>query len=293
MVGLDVRAAADNLTAARAAGVTAIRDVGSPGSVTLQLLSDSEDSQLLVSGRFLAPAGQYYQALHEPVPNEDLVNAALAEVARGARWVKLIGDFRVFTEAGPSSTAEPTYPIADVRRLVDAVHAEGARVATHSTTGHAKSLIEAGVDSIEHGLGLDENDLAALAQRGGAWTPTLCAVTANAPSVDDPERHAQYLQLRERLATLLPLAVKLGVTVMTGTDVVGTIAREVTLLTEFGLEPTAALTAATTAARRFLGLPGLVDGHTVDLVMYHDDPRDTPETLTRPAAIIARGVRIL
>jgi len=154
-------------------------------------------------------------------------------------------------------------------------------------------LIEVGVDSIEHGLGLDENDLAALAERGGAWTPTLCAVTANAPSVDDPERHAQYLQLRERLATLLPLAVKLGVTVMTGTDVVGTIAREVTLLTEFGLEPTAALIAATTAARRYLGLPGLVEGKTADLVTYHDDPRDTPETLTRPAAIIARGMRIL
>lgn len=82
----------------------------------------------------------------------------------------------------------PTYPVAQVRQLVDAVHAAGARVAAHTTTGHVKALIDAGVDSVEHGFGLDADDLAALAARGGAWTPTLCAFTADPPTADEPER---------------------------------------------------------------------------------------------------------
>jgi imidazolonepropionase-like amidohydrolase len=153
-------------------------------------------------------------------------------------------------------------------------------------------LIDAGVDSVEHGFGLDADDLAALAARGGAWTPTLCAFTADPPTVDEPERQERYQRARDRLSHLLPVAADLGVTIMTGTDVVGTVAREVALLTAFGLTPTTALAAASTAARRFLGLAGPTDGRPVDLVSYHADPRDDPDVLTRPAAVIAHGIRI-
>jgi imidazolonepropionase-like amidohydrolase len=290
-VGLGVPAAAANLAAARAAGVTAVRDTGSPGTVTLQLVAD--DSGLLVCGRFLAPQGQYYPSLYEPTPAEDLVAAALAEVAAGAGWVKLVGDFQIMQGAyRPPTDPVPTYPIADVRRLVEAVHAAGARVAAHSTTVHVKALIDAGIDSVEHGTGLDEDDLANLAARGGAWTPTLCAFTAAAPTAEDPERQEHYLRARQRLGQLLPTATNLGVTIMTGSDIVGTVAREVALLAEFGLTPTAALAAASTAARRYLGLAGLAEGQPADLVTYHNDPRDDPNVLTRPVAVVARGVRI-
>jgi len=292
-VGLDVDAAAANLAAAGAAGVTTIRDIGSPRRITLQLLAREGDGGLLVCGRFLAPAGQYYPALYDPVPVEALVDAALAEVAAGARWVKLIGDFAVTLPDGNRTPPVPTYPIAEVGRLVEAVHAAGARVAAHTTTTHVKALIEAGIDSVEHGFGLDADDLATLARRGGAWTPTLCALTAAPPGPDDPERRAERARVQERLPYLLTVAADLGVTVMTGTDIAGTVAAEVALLVQFGLEPSAALAAASTAARRFLGLPAVgTDGQPVDLVTYHEDPRDDPDTLARPAAVVARGVRI-
>jgi imidazolonepropionase-like amidohydrolase len=155
-----------------------------------------------------------------------------------------------------------------------------------------KALIGAGIDSVEHGPGLDGDDLAELRARGGAWTPTLCAVTAEPATADDPERQRRRLEVRERLAWLLPLAANLGVTIMTGTDIAGSVAREVALLARFGLAPAAALAAASTAARRFLGLPGLTEGQPVDLVTYHEDPREDPDVLARPAAVMTRGVRI-
>jgi imidazolonepropionase-like amidohydrolase len=281
-----------NLAAAGAAGITVVRDVGSPAGITLTLPAHGEGTRLLASGRFLAPENQYFSALHDPVPAEALVDAALAEISAGARWVKLVGDFPVLAQADRrSSESLPTYATADVHRLVEAVHEAGARVAVHTNTTFVKELIAAGVDSVEHGDGLDEEDLAALAARGGAWTPTLCA-GLESRSDDDPEHRKRRAQRRERLGYLLPVAADLGVTIMAGTDIVGSIAREVTLMTELGLTPEVALAAASTAAHDFLGVGGLRAGEPADLVGYDDDPRKDPGVLAEPSAIVVQGVRL-
>jgi imidazolonepropionase-like amidohydrolase len=281
-----------NLAAAGAAGITVVRDVGSPGSITLALPPCGDGVRLLAAGRFLAPENQYFSALHVPVPAEALVEAALREISEGARWVKLVGDFPVLGQNDrPSSETLPTYAIADVHRLVEAVHEAGIRVAVHTNTTFVKELIAAGVDSVEHGDGLDEEDLATLAARGGAWTPTLCA-GIEPRSNDDPERRKRRSQRRERLGYLLPLAADLGVTIMAGTDIVGSIAREVTLMTELGLTPEVALAAASTAAHDFLGVGGLRAGELADLVSYNNDPREDPGVLAEPTAIVVQGVRL-
>lgn len=185
----------------------------------------------------------------------------------------------------------PTYGITGTGRLVEAVHDAGARVAVHTTTPFVKELVTAGVDSVEHGDGLDEADLSALAAQGGAWTPTLCAAIDPRPD-DDAERRKRRLQRRERLGHLLPVAADLGVTIMAGTDVVGSIAQEVALMTELGLGPEVALAAASTAAHNFLEVGGLYAGELADLVTYDHDPREDPQVLTQPAAVVVHGVRI-
>ena len=51
-------------------------------------------------------------------------------------------------------------------------------------------------------------------------------------------------------------------------------------------------TAASTAARRFLGFAVPEEGEPADLVSYHGDPRDDPAVLGHPAAVFLRGTRI-
>lgn len=64
-----------------------------------------------------------------------------------------------------------------------------ARVAAYTSTVHVKSLVAAGVDSVEHGYGLDENDLATLVARGGVWTPEPRPVRSRCSrSSDFPQR---------------------------------------------------------------------------------------------------------
>ena len=283
----DAAATAEQLVAWARQGVALVRDVGSPLGVTLEVVTAPGMPALTAAGRFLAPAGRYFpELLVEPVEEDDLVALALAEVERGARWVKVIGDFpRVPGFTDPA----PTYSPAALTRLCAAVHERGARVAVHATMGDATELVAAGVDSVEHGTALDESALQAMAARRVAWTPTLCASFGLA---DDPrtppERRALAAEARERFRVLLPSAVRAGVPVLAGTDAAGSIAREVALMAQLGLDPRDALATATTTPRAFLELPPA----GADVVTYDHDPRDDPEVLLRPTAVVVGGTRL-
>jgi hypothetical protein len=52
-------------------------------------------------------------------------------------------------------------------------------------------LVGIGADSIEHGQALGHSELKALGTRGGAWTPTLCAVLQNRHSPNPAVRTVQ------------------------------------------------------------------------------------------------------
>jgi imidazolonepropionase-like amidohydrolase len=285
-VRLNKDAARANLIAWAQAGVTVVRDVGSPGGVTLEISSGPGLPSLQAAGRFLAPAGRYFpDLLGAPVDEADLVSCALAEISRGARWVKVIADF---PDLAAGTGAEATYPIGSIAQLAAAVHKAGARVAVHSTIPDAGQLVAAGVDSIEHGIGLDEAALEEMARRGTAWTPTIGALLALLNTPDLPPARRQHLhEGRERLMQLLPVAARLGVPVLAGTDVTGSIPREVALLSQMGLEPEHALAAASIWPRRFLGVTA-----TADIVTYHHDPREDPGQLAHPAAVVVGGTRL-
>jgi hypothetical protein len=63
-----------------------VRDVGSPGGVTLEIASAPGMPALQATGRFLAPADRYFpDLLEEPVAEADLVSRALALFGRGRR----------------------------------------------------------------------------------------------------------------------------------------------------------------------------------------------------------------
>ncbi|HEX6394501.1 MAG TPA: hypothetical protein VFZ97_13775 [Acidimicrobiales bacterium] len=165
-VALDLEQARASLVAWAETGVTLIRDVGSPGGLILELSGVEGLPAVRAAGRFLAPPDRYFpELLVEPVGEADLVDSALAEVRRGAAWVKVIADFPhvpTFTDVAP------TYPVELIAQLCQAVHQLGARVAVHATLPGLAPLVAAGVDSIEHGPGLDEQTISDMGGLGVA-----------------------------------------------------------------------------------------------------------------------------
>jgi len=286
-VPLDSPGAEANLERYAQDGVGMVRDAGGIPEVVLSLPRVEGRPFLIAAGRHLAPAGGYFKAVHQPVEPSNLVSVALSEIKTGARWVKLVADFQ-----SPGSSAvlpEPTYALNVVHDLVRATHEAGARVAAHVTTQLVGDLVRAGIDSVEHGTALDKDSVEQMAKRGTAWTPTLCAVLSAGPDAPE-ERRRRAAERRERMRELLPLAVRLGVPVLTGSDVVGSIPREIALLIELGLGPTDALRAATTTAVRYLGTDA--SDAPASVVTFDADPRHDPEALTRPTAVVIGGVRV-
>ena len=261
-----------NLAALQRAGVLAARDVGQPPDAPWL----EQGGRLVAARTLLAPPGRYFPGLSEPTPPERLVDTAVAQVRAGARWVKVVADF-----PGPDGNwfaAPATYPPDTLRAMADAVHAEGGRVAAHTTGTAAADAVLAGADTIEHGPALDEALVEEMARRGTAWVPTLWAATRHVPP-------AMLGPLAERLRPLLALALRLGVPVLAGSDEApaGSLHLEVAALVEIGgLSPEQALRAATTDARRVLELP-VREG---DLVTYAADPREDIGVLAEPLEVV-------
>jgi imidazolonepropionase-like amidohydrolase len=181
-------------------------------------------------------------------------------------------------------------PLAILREAANRVHAAGGRLAVHSQHPAGGAVaVEAGVDSIEHGMGLDPALLPRMAERGIALTPTLAVITASL------QRATQdwYIAGASAHGPLTAAAVEAGVTVLAGTDSRphGTIATEIRAMITAGVSPHEALAAASWTARTYLGLPGLTDGAPADAVVYDADPRTDLTQLTTPRAVIVRGRR--
>jgi imidazolonepropionase-like amidohydrolase len=192
----------------------------------------------------------------------------------------------------------PNYPQEIMNAAVEAAHAAGARVASHAVSrAGTVAAIDAGVDTLEHGCMIDESLLRLMAERGIAWSPTSIIAPYAAEMAEDMGGPAAARGAHEAFANqraMLPVAAKLGVTLLAGTDMLpaGSVWREVALLQQCGVEPRIALAAASTVARAFLREPALDEGAPADLVRYEHDPRNDPELLALPGLVMLGGARI-
>ncbi len=273
-------------------GVLLIADKGSSSDVSLEILDapPTERPIATMAGRIIAPRDGYYPGYGHEVDEEGLVEAVRRAAGGRAEWVKIIGDWPRKGRGTVSNYGETM-----LTKAVDVAHAAGRRVAVHTMAPEGIGpAVVAGVDSIEHGLFLSADDLPSLAERGGAWVPTIIGAEAIIEMLGADSTGGRLLtngvgNVRE----LLPEAERLGVTVLTGTDLAvahGKVAHEAIRLHELGLSKEATLRAVTTAAFDYLGIAhGFSPGMPADAVFFRNDPREDLDTLLRPQLIIRSG----
>lgn len=301
-----LRAAEHNARLLAGAGVRWARDVGAPVAL------DPADGRrramnLVVRGRWrgrrgyphIRAAGTWVTrqgSLPEGLSAEardagELLALALRQLDDGADLVKLYLD-------GPDPAASP-WTAGEVRRVVEAVHARGARVTAHSGRLNGSQVcVEAGVDAVEHGFELDTEVAARMAAGGTALVSTLAVFrswlsfgrTTTLPRFASPEGRARILERQERAIDSVRTAHRAGVAICAGTDFGGGSARanqlawEVESLVDAGLEPWEALGAATWRGGELLGEPDagtLREGGPADVALVHGDPLSDPSALWR------------
>jgi imidazolonepropionase-like amidohydrolase len=270
------------------AGVTLIRAPGLAGEPPDWFGLADDGPRALHAGPWIAQHGQFFDGWGRRPEPADLPAVAAEQAARTG-WAKVVIDWR---------PGDDVMPVDVLREAVTRVHAVGGRLAAH--TQHAAGgvvAVEAGVDTVEHGMGLDPELLPRMAEQGTALTPTLSVITAALARITaDPDGLGRgwYVPGASVHGRLAAAAVEAGVTVLAGTDSRphGAIAHEVRALVAAGVSPHEAIAAASWTARSYLGLPGLVDGAPADAVVFDADPRTDLGQLDKPRAVIVRGKRL-
>ena len=287
---------------ARALGVLLLRDLGEPVGSPVAQLPERDDLPVVIrSGPWLATDQFFPDGRHIPIAPDELVAAVSRLVDEGLSWVKVVADFR---------EPELLFPAPDIAKAVHVAHRAGARVAAHvGSAVAARACIDARVDSIEHAAGgLDDDMIRELADHATAWVPTLSGledtlswargVLADPSGVRQPvvEQATKFKAILEeasgRATDALEAATKHGVRILAGADNGGSCPAEIRLLARYGMSSEAAMAAATTDAREFLGATGLTEGGRADIVTYLDDPRNDLDALDRPAAVLVGGALV-
>jgi imidazolonepropionase-like amidohydrolase len=280
----------------RDVGALLLRDCGSPTDT--RSLDDRDDlPRIIRAGKHLARPKRYAAGFSRELEDEwQLPEAVALEAKRGDGWIKLVGDW---IDRGVGDLA-PLWSDEVLKAAIDTAHAHGARVTAHVFSNDAMpGLINAGIDCIEHGTGLDDDTIELMVEHGTVLVPTLVNIMENFPGIAAaaakyPAYAAHMRDLHDRGPSRIAAAREAGVPIYAGSDAgtmvaPGRIADEVEALKSIGMTPTEALGAACWDARRWLGRPGLDHGASADLVCYSRDPRSSSAVLNQPDLVILRG----
>jgi imidazolonepropionase-like amidohydrolase len=283
-------------------GILTARDVGAPRRLNLRIRDvhrgRTDAPAIVAAGTWLARRDKFPPFVVFVDSAEELRQAAIAEMDAGADLVKIAVDTGRTGE-------EVTFTVGELEPTVNAVHDRGKRVTAHAQGKGAAAAVEAGVDSIEHGFGVD----AATAEKMAGHTtlvPTLSVLESFIGfAVTDGGRYAETKAasavLLEQALAVVRAAKKAGVRIATGSDFgggsvrPGHLAWEVQMLVRAGLEPYEALASATWIGGELLGLEdaGTVhEGGPADLVLVHGDPLSDPGVLWRVWRVYHGGERV-
>ncbi|HJR92974.1 MAG TPA: amidohydrolase family protein, partial [Acidimicrobiia bacterium] len=177
-----------------ARGVTTVRDLGGKEEVTLTLARLVDEGlvagpQIMAAGRVITMTGGHGHWMGIEVDGaEEARKATRRMIKAGARVIKVMATAGMMTSG--QEAGAPQLTVAEMATCAEEAHKAGLPVAAHVESRQgAANAIEAGVDSIEHGHGLDDALLEQMASEGVALVPTIAcdrAITRLGPAAGIP-----------------------------------------------------------------------------------------------------------
>ncbi|WP_031427142.1 metal-dependent hydrolase family protein [Flavimarina sp. Hel_I_48] len=293
------------------AGFTTIRDLGSEGAAYADVaikqsieLGINPGPRMLVAGRAIVASGSYGPSGYnpdmdvilgaQPADGADLIRVTREQIGYGADVIKVYADYRW----GPNKTAMPTFSVDELKTIVETAKSSGRDVVAHASTAEGmRRAILAGVRSIEHGSDATDEVLELMKEHDVALCPTLAATYAITTyrGWDDktqPEPEA-ILKSREFFKKVLKSDVKVVAGGDVGVFAHGENARELVLMSEYGMENNDVLKAATSGNAevfRLSDLGQLKEGFLADIIAVNGNPLTEIKDLFNVGFVMKDGV---
>jgi imidazolonepropionase-like amidohydrolase len=233
--------------------------------------------------------------------------AVRAQIRAGADWIKTFSTGGVYSAMDSPNAVQ--FSLEELTVMVEEADLAGIRgVLAHAENARGiANAVRAGVKSIEHGDGIDDEAIDLMLERDVPIVPTFqISYRMLEPDLVDrgvtpPWAVEKQRALMANLDRNFRHAVERGIRVVMGTDGVRDehLPSELTLMVQHGLSPRGALGAATIEAARLLGLGDdlgtLETGRIADLVLVTGDPFTEPELWSDPARVVAvvQGGRVV
>jgi len=284
-----------------AAGFTTVRDVGNAGNYADSALREAIERgvvpgpTMINAGRIIAPyGGQFHlqpekQDLATPEyafadTHDEMIKAIHENIHYGATVIKIVVDDQKYI-----------YSTEDIRFMVDEAHRDGLKLAAHCwTRAGAHNAAEAGVDSIEHGERITNEDLQ-LAKKNHVVLVGTDFTESAARQNGMPDMHSVFVDRLKR-------AYQIGVTMAFGTDMFvsvpgetrGTLAAEyVDSWVEAGVPAKDTLRAMTINAARLLGVDGdrgtIRPGLAADIIAAPENPLENIQAVRKVSFVMKDG----
>jgi imidazolonepropionase-like amidohydrolase len=229
---------------------------------------------------------------------EEVRKAVRLQIRAGADWIKTFSTGGVYSVMDAPGAVQ--FSLEEIEVMVEEARLAGLHgVLAHAeNAGGIKNAVRAGVRSIEHGDGIDDEAIDLMLERDIPLVPTF-QVSYRMLEPDLVERGVTPPWAVEKQQSLMAdldrnfrHAVQRGLRVAMGTDGVRGefLPQELSLMVKHGLSPLAALGAATIEAARLLDLGealGTIEpGKIADLILVDGDPLAEPELWSDPKRVV-------
>jgi imidazolonepropionase-like amidohydrolase len=200
------------------------------------------------------------------------------QVAHDADLIKVYAAYDFHFSSNGKLISPPTFTAEEINAIVDEAHKKGRKVSCHAFGGEGlRNCLNAGVESIEHGVELEDADIKLMVQKGIYLVPTLYHYQLDREH--DMKKYAGHSvadvsepSFRRALAAGVKVAFGSGV----GPFPHGTQTKEFEYMVKFGMTPPQAIRAATSEAALLMGwqdrIGSVEPGKFADLVAVAGDP---------------------
>ena len=224
--------------------------------------------------------------------------AVREQISNGVDWIKVYSDRSYFVRPDGVLDDVPTFTLDELRAIVDEAHRERRKVASHAAAlNGVHNSVEAGVNSIEHGMYISDADLSTMVAKGIYYVPTLFVgeYVAEGRAAEGAKVWVDMIKIHE---DTFRRALKAGVKIAFGTDAGGfdwkiDPAKEFAIMVKYGMSPAQALRSANLSAAELLGMQGEIGsiepGKFADIVAVPSDPLQDVQQLEKVDFVMKGG----